>query len=525
MSSEPEAGTYKDADTFKDSKGQPSQPVLINSGRSGSAWKVITIILTIFSVVLVIGLVTVSVQLANELNKNDGDSITTVLLNDLQDVPGGGRCDISSPSESMTIFCANGTFVPDLSNGGKSCECFQGYMGRNCDVLNDMVVVIARSDTYSSNLVTEEYWKNDMDDNEGMVSTQASYRIGYNGDTGFMNSIEPSIQDQLRQLHKKVGNAVTEGYQIIFGHSVQELMTAAVIAMSYNELPKNTTVTGSKVYYPNIWRDNVDYFAVRHFQWKAEALASRALTRGENVIQFSMSPSYANYAAPPEGTYRQVVDRSKYWPQYDTMSEDMNAKDDVTIFSLCSAAGHCGTRFAWAIVKSPIVYMSMRRYIGRFTMQMNSQDAYLRASTILDVILNRVKTDRCMFRYSKMQMKSRWDLFESVIEGSSFTIVTDRSDKGTPAYALLECDSAGKAFVASPEQVTKMAASLGTDSFPTSGCSAYLLFQANILGHDESDIAIPNGSAGSQVILDLTIRDSDFQLLLSKLNFFLVSQK
>ena len=94
MSSEPEAGTYKDADTFKDSKGQPSQPVLINSGRSGSAWKVITIILTIFSVVLVIGLVTVSVQLANELNRNDGESITTV-LNDLQDVPGGGRCDIS----------------------------------------------------------------------------------------------------------------------------------------------------------------------------------------------------------------------------------------------------------------------------------------------------------------------------------------------------------------------------------------------------------------------------------------------
>ena len=254
-----------------------------------------------------------------------------------------------------------------------------------------------------------------------------------------------------------------------------------------------------------------------------------------DVIEAIMSPSFINavgaQAMPttsPEA--KTVVDRTKYWPQYaGKTTTAMTQQDTVSIFSICEATGHCGSRVAWAIVSDPVVWMKMRAFVGKINMDL-PRDVQLRTNTILDIVLKRLGTETCIFRAAIAKMNERWNRLDLVMSSPSNNnnmklVAPDQGLFG--AYAGFECGSVGKTFTPTASDLMSLQSKITNSSpslkqvldnnFLTYGCGAYLLHKANIASHDRSDVTFPTDE---YAYIDLTMSDADFELLINQLSIF-----
>ena len=209
---EPEAH-YPEFSSAKFSRNDSG--VVVGTGAGGGRWKLATIILGALSAVLLVALI---VALANNGNGGDGSSDgdggdAPAGFSELS--PGGGLCSADAEvAIAESPSCSNGTYYFDRGSGGvEVCECFQGFVGKACEVKvpEEKVVVTARSGTSTSNMITARYWaENEMigDGRSGLVSMVSSYRIGYNwGSEGAGWSLMGDLDTTIRDLHTKVGNA------------------------------------------------------------------------------------------------------------------------------------------------------------------------------------------------------------------------------------------------------------------------------------------------------------------------------
>ena len=309
--------------------------------------------------------------------------------------------------------------------------------------------------------------------------------------------------------------------------TVDQLVQASIYAMARRD-PNGAdffAVTGDvDAMYPLYWKDIVEYYSAKHFKWvDGEDVADYA---GPGVIELALSPSQMNAAAQAAPTTSpdalMVMDRSKYWPQFTRVVQEINAKDDVTLFSLCEATGHCGTRFAWAIVGDANVASDMWRFVSKINMH-TPRDVQLRVSIVLDIVLARMRTDTCMFRAAAAQMAARWTRLEALFASSPSgpLKLMGRPEGTTPAYATLTCDAAGTSFTPTEEDIAALLGSNGfaasANTLPMRGCGAYLLYRAGVFAHDNTDTKCAKGDY-SHAFLDLTMREEDFDLLLSRLD-------
>ncbi|KAE8718898.1 tryptophan aminotransferase-related protein 4 [Hibiscus syriacus] len=206
------------------------------------------------------------------------------------------------------------------------------------------------------------------------------------------------------ELHATVGNEVTEKRFIVFGAGSNQLLSAAVFALS----PENTTsparVVASVPYYM-LNKEQTQYYSSAKFEFDGHAYTwrNRSDASSTNMIELVTSPNN------PDGQLKQAVlhgpnvktiyDRAYYWPHYTPIPAP--ADEDVMVFTLSMLTGHAGTRLGWAVIEDETVFNRMTTHMHVNSLGM-SKDAQLRAFRLLKAVLEEV-TEIFDFAYKTMK--------------------------------------------------------------------------------------------------------------------------
>lgn len=216
-----------------------------------------------------------------------------------------------------------------------------------------------------------------------------------------------ALVEEIKKLHKYVGNAETSGYTVIVGNGASQIVSAVGYALSKARINNVLLV-------PPFWGRlkfllNAGFNAAGDFG-NAVRHAKSDITGP--WVRFATSPNNPDAREEsPEGEFK-VVDMCYSWPQYTKKIE--RSTHDVMIFGLSKATGHAGTRIGWALVKDPDMAENMRLYIHMSTCGI-SNDAQARAISIIGSILSAEKNSiPSCFQFGKEKLAKRWKEFKFV---------------------------------------------------------------------------------------------------------------
>ncbi|XP_008239306.1 PREDICTED: tryptophan aminotransferase-related protein 2 [Prunus mume] len=265
--------------------------------------------------------------------------------------------------------------------------------------------------------------------------------------------LEPEFAKQVVRLHNLVGNAVTEGRQIVVGTGSSQLFLAALYALAPKDASEPISVISAAPFYSS-YPSMTDYLKSGLYKWAGDA---RSFDKEGPYIELVTSPNN------PDGFVRHsmvnrsggilVHDLAYYWPQYTPISSA--ADHDLTLFTVSKATGHAGTRIGWALVKDPEVAKKMIKFIELSTIGV-SRDSQLRAARILEVIINssqnpgRPESGESFFKISHHLMAERWQLLREAVNRGRFFSLPDfqqgfcqflnQVSQPQPAFAWLKCE-------------------------------------------------------------------------------------
>ncbi|KAF9625681.1 hypothetical protein IFM89_025466 [Coptis chinensis] len=227
--------------------------------------------------------------------------------------------------------------------------------------------------------------------------------------------LEPEFAEEIKRLHKLVGNAVTDDRYLIVGTGSTQLFQAALYAHSSPDAHKPINVVSAVPYY-SCYPTVADYLKSGLYKWAGDA---STYDKDEPYIEVVTSPNN------PDGRLREpVVNRSDgfvvhdlayYWPQYTAITSP--ADHDLMLFTVSKSTGHAGSRIGWAIVKDKNVAEKMRKYIEISTIGV-SKESQLRAAKILRAVSDSCQdlSDESFFNYGRRRMTERWERLTSVIK-------------------------------------------------------------------------------------------------------------
>lgn len=359
-----------------------------------------------------------------------------------QQLPGGALT--SSTVQQMRVFplltddsrilCSmNGI----IAEGEKSCSCYDCWQGDECSVGIDIHQCNITADS-GTPLLFEDYW---LAHPEAEVRMRASFHQGYGGPL-------PQLEAAIRALHAQVGNAVTDGRQIVIGMGSSMLITAAMYAFS--NVSRTPGVPATQVYsaipYYNGYAWPADYYETRLFEWTAGA--APVATAGDPVIEIITAPNN------PDGAMRNktiagsfgVHDHAYYWPQFTPIPAPLEyGPSDVAIFTLSKLTGHAGSRIGWAIVGDESIAALMSDHVARASGYV--QENQLRATHLLQYVLGDYGS---MIDYAKEHMQHRWERLRTVmavstrlqlqtLEAAQYDSWTQITRSPAPAYVWLQC--------------------------------------------------------------------------------------
>ncbi|VVA38390.1 PREDICTED: tryptophan [Prunus dulcis] len=265
--------------------------------------------------------------------------------------------------------------------------------------------------------------------------------------------LEPEFAKQVVRLHNLVGNAVTEGRQIVVGTGSSQLFLAALYALAPKDASEPISVISAAPFYSS-YPSMTDYLKSGLYKWAGDA---RSFDKEGPYIELVTSPNN------PDGFVRHsmvnrtggilVHDLAYYWPQYTPISSA--ADHDLTLFTVSKATGHAGTRIGWALVKDPEVAKKMIKFIELSTIGV-SRDSQLRAARILEVIINSSQnpagpeSGESFFKISYHLMAERWQLLREAVNKGRFFSLPDfqqgfcqflnQVSQPQPAFAWLKCE-------------------------------------------------------------------------------------
>ncbi|KAM1259482.1 hypothetical protein ACFX2J_038791 [Malus domestica] len=265
--------------------------------------------------------------------------------------------------------------------------------------------------------------------------------------------LEPEFAKQVVRLHNVVGNAVTNGRQIVVGTGSSQLFLAALYALAPKDGSEPMSVVSAAPYYSS-YPSMTDCLKSGLYKWAGDA---RRFSKEGPYIELVTSPNN------PDGFVRHsmvnrtggilVHDLAYYWPQYTPISSP--ADHDLTLFTVSKATGHAGTRIGWALVKDPEVAKKMIKFIELNTIGV-SRDSQLRAAKILEVMTNtsenvgRIGSYESFFWISYHLMAERWQLLRAAVNRSrvfslpdftpGFCHFLNQDSQPQPAFAWLKCE-------------------------------------------------------------------------------------
>ncbi|XP_020270338.1 tryptophan aminotransferase-related protein 2-like [Asparagus officinalis] len=255
--------------------------------------------------------------------------------------------------------------------------------------------------------------------------------------------LERDFGQEVRRLHKLVGNAVTEDRYIVIGTGSTQLYQAAVFALSPPDASEPMSVVSAVPYYSG-YPMKTDYLRSGLFRWAGDARAFK----GESYIEVVCSPNNPdgsmNKAVLNSETGKTIHDLAYYWPQYTAITEP--ADHDIMLFTVSKSTGHAGTRLGWAIVKDPNIAKKMTKFIAMNTIGV-SKDSQLRAAKILKVISDgyehpNTKSSMRLFDFGRDRLAKRWERLREVVKATKLFSL--------PEYPLETCKFTREKFAAYP---------------------------------------------------------------------------
>lgn len=213
--------------------------------------------------------------------------------------------------------------------------------------------------------------------------------IRYEKDGGQKNLIEA-----IKNLHKKIGNAVVDDKFIIIGNGATQILYATV-----------SLFRGKKV-------------AVKHpYYFKFPGIISQAgaqMTDNaqeadiEIVVQ-PHNPLNVNFKPLKKDAEKYIYDLCYNWPEY---CDVQLRNEDIMIYNLSKSTGHAASRIGWVICKNKEDATAIREAI-ELTSGGVSHEAQLRATEIIksqiDLYDSNIDQDKSVFGYGKKELEERWE--------------------------------------------------------------------------------------------------------------------
>jgi aspartate/methionine/tyrosine aminotransferase len=312
----------------------------------------------------------------------------------------------------IQICNGNGKIYADNPN---KCDCFDCYTGKYCDI---PVIGCTINDVGGNPELHQQYWEMKLPEIQSYTTLVESpdYRTGYEHfshliyeDDGLNigSTITPSLNAVIRKLHKQVGNAEVDGYNIVLGTGGAGLISAAIWALSTIHRERtNRTQDVMRVFartpFFGAYRNWANMYP-SSTQWNASYEQWDSVGR---MIEFVTSPNNPSGKVTWEPHYHSkytVYDMVYYWPYLTDTS--YKANKDIMIFSLSKLTGHAGTRFGWALVKDREIAEKMSNFIIRVEVH-TSIDAQHRALKVLSHLVGPQAPN--FFSYLRNKMQERW---------------------------------------------------------------------------------------------------------------------
>uniref|UniRef100_A0ACD5VM96 Uncharacterized protein n=1 Tax=Avena sativa TaxID=4498 RepID=A0ACD5VM96_AVESA len=273
--------------------------------------------------------------------------------------------------------------------------------------------------------------------------------------------LEPGFDQQVRRLHRTVGNAAVDGYHVLVGTGSTQLFMAALYALS----PPNADGAGepmsvvSTAPYYSSYPAVTDFLQSGLFRWGGDANSFE----GDSYIELVCSPNNPDgairEAALSSDAGKAVHDLAYYWPQYTPITR--RADHDIMLFTVSKSTGHAGTRIGWALVKDREVARRMTKFVELNTIGV-SKDSQLRAAKVLKAVSDGYDVDEedersssgarhhRLFDFGRRKMVERWSMLRAAAAASGIFSLPeettghcnfgDETAANNPAFAWLRCD-------------------------------------------------------------------------------------
>ncbi|XP_068641405.1 tryptophan aminotransferase-related protein 1-like isoform X2 [Aristolochia californica] len=277
--------------------------------------------------------------------------------------------------------------------------------------------------------------------------------MSYFSDVGsFCWFLVPEFAEEIKKLHKLVGNAETKGRHVLVGTGSTQLLQAALYALSPPDASEPMSVVSAAPYYSS-YPLITDFLKSGLYKWQGDAYTFKSDTP---YIEMVASPNN------PDGFIRQSVinkeggktvhDLAYYWPQYTPITEP--ADYDVMLFTVSKSTGHAGIRIGWALVKDCEVARKMTKFIELNTIGV-SKDSQLRAAKILQTVREGHEIGMgcemdVFFNYGRRLMTERWNKLREVVNSSAIFSLPEfpwdyckffgEMCTSHPAFAWLKCE-------------------------------------------------------------------------------------
>ncbi|KAI5004981.1 hypothetical protein ZWY2020_032224 [Hordeum vulgare] len=264
--------------------------------------------------------------------------------------------------------------------------------------------------------------------------------------------MEPLFDQQVRRLHRTVGNAAVDGYHVLVGTGSTQLFMAALYALSPADADQPMSVVSTAPYYSS-YPAVTDFLRSSLFRWAGDANSFV----GDAYIELVCSPNNPDGAIRDavlsSGAGKAVHDLAYYWPQYTPITR--RADHDIMLFTVSKSTGHAGTRIGWALVKDREVARRMTKFVELNTIGV-SKDSQLRAAKVLRAVSDGYDaaaggaTRHRLFDFGRRKMVERWRMLRQAAAASGiFSLPEEISGRcnfanetaaNNPAFAWLRCD-------------------------------------------------------------------------------------
>ncbi|GMH92355.1 hypothetical protein TrVE_jg2607 [Triparma verrucosa] len=326
-----------------------------------------------------------------------------------------------------------GKYDPILKscNGYQGQECFGCYSGTLCSGFNE---------TCSINLGggqpvwADEYWEG-----AGVCTEIGSY---YQTPYTFTTAYQPLL-DEIIKLHGNVGNAKTDGYEIVLGVGATGVMNSVLYAVAKRG---GRTITAQAPHYGNYVQQTQNTYSPSPYPSFLTFESDANISDNNNTYEILTYPNN------PDGSKRNPISKNVknviydciyYWPHFTEI--DVQLEHDIMIFSASKHTGHAASRLGWALVKDPEIAELMRDFSEReIGVSIDSQIRYTYTLNFLNDQFDNPPTDQPTFyHFSADLMASRFDavtkLFTNEVTGEVETIndITFVNSETRGAYVWL----------------------------------------------------------------------------------------